>query len=67
MLKELIDSPEATTQGFVLDLDYAYNETPTSWFRKFEEHKLLEGISLTHIVELDENNEEIKARAANLW
>jgi len=67
MLKELIASPEAQTQGYVIDLDYAHQEKPYSWVKKFQEHDILSGQQLTHIVELLEDNYEIKSRAATLW
>jgi len=35
MLKEMIASPEAQTQGYVIDLDYSHQEKPHSWVKKF--------------------------------
>jgi len=68
MLKELVASPEAQTRGFVLDLDFAYQaDQPLSWFNRFNSFNILNGQDLTHIVELIEDNHEVKARAANLY
>lgn len=65
MLKEMIASPEATTQGFVIDLDFADNAL--SWHKRFQNHDILGGKTLTHIVELEEDNAEVQQRAAKLW
>lgn len=67
MLKDMIASPEAQTQGYVIDLDFAFHEKPNSWFKRFREFDILCGQELTHIVELMEDNYEIKLRSSNLW
>lgn len=65
MLKQMIASPEAQTRGFVIDLDIAYSaEDATSWVQKFQNHDILGGQQITHVVELIEDNYETKFRAS---
>lgn len=65
MIKELLQSPEARTKGFVLDLDFSANNDK-SWVARIQDSKLLPEPEFTHIVDLVEDKNETIKRAAEL-
>lgn len=67
MLVEMVASPEAQTRGFVIDLDFAHHDKPHSWFRRFERNNILGDQELTHVVEMLEDNLEIKTKTADMF
>ena len=65
MIKELIQSPEARTKGFVLDLDFSHN-SEKSWVARIQDAKILNDPEFTHIIDLIEDKAETFKRAAEL-
>ena len=70
MIVELmVVSPEASTKGFVIDLTFAKNDDDQQWGARLLENNILDsqyGTELTHIVELQADDDEVKKRARNL-
>lgn len=65
MIKELLQSPEASTKGFVLDLDFSANNEK-SWVARIQDAKWLPEPEFTHIVDIVEDKNETFKRAAEL-
>ena len=79
ILTDLISSAEATTRGFVLDLNFTAEELPDenaatvemqdlnkSWLTRINECDMLAGKQFTHVVELIMNQQEVIRRSDNM-
>lgn len=64
MIREQVHSDEAATKGFVLDLEFTRN-SDKSWAAKLQE-AILEGKNLTHVIEIQLEDDEIKLRSKSL-
>jgi len=65
MLKELVESPEAQTKGFVIDIDFSQYSDKT-WAKRFEDAKIMQDKVFTHVVELIEDPSETLRKASQL-
>ena len=63
----LINSPMAQTKGFILDLTFSKNADDLQWgTRLIDKEILVDHNELTHIIELQADDFEVKKRAAGL-
>jgi hypothetical protein len=71
MIKQMVESNEARTRGYVLDLDFfAYEEKEepkSSWVQRFRKLDILGTQNLTHIVDLQEDSSEVRQHASQLF
>ena len=65
MLKELVESPEAQTKGFVIDIDFSQYSDKT-WAKRLEDAKIMQDKVFTHVVELIEDPNETLRKASQL-
>lgn len=67
IIKLMVNSPQAQTKGFVLDLTFSKNEEEIQWGTRLVENAVLtEHNELTHIVEIVAEDEEVKRRADSI-
>lgn len=67
IVKLMVNSPEAQTKGFILDLTYAKNSEDKQWGTRLIDKDILSGSNeLTHIIELYCEDDEVRKRAKDL-
>ena len=57
--------PKAQTKGFVLDLSFS-KASGALWMQRFSDSGMLENNEITHVVDLDMEDDEVRLRAENL-
>ena len=64
IIKEMVESNDAQTKGFIIDLTFADG---VQWGSRLIERETLSGANeLTHIIELTCDDDEVRRRAASL-
>ena len=67
IVKLMVESPEAQTKGFIIDLTFSKNDEDKQWGSRLIDKDILSGGNeLTHIIELYCEDDEVKKRAAGL-
>ena len=67
IVKLMVNSPEAQTKGFIIDLTFAKNSDDKQWGSRLIDKDILSGSNeLTHIIELYCEDDEVKKRADGL-
>ena len=67
IIREMVNSPEARTKGFIMDLNFHSKQDVEQWGVRLMENEILtEGNELTHIIELIAEDEEVKLRSRNI-
>lgn len=63
----MVNSHEAQTKGFIIDLTYARNGQDKQWGTRLIDKDILSGPNeLTHIIELYCEDDEVRKRAKDL-
>lgn len=67
ILQIMIESPEAQTKGFIIDLNFHSKSEIENWgVRLMEKDILSDHNELTHIIELMADDDEVKRRSRNI-
>ena len=67
ILAEMIESPEAQTKGFIIDLNFHARSEIENWgIRLMERGILSENNEITHVVELLADDDEVKRRSRGI-
>ena len=67
IIREMVNSPEARTKGFIMDLNFHSKEGVEQWGVRLMENEIItDGNELTHIIELLADDDEVKLRSRNI-
>ena len=67
IIREMVNSPEARTKGFIMDLNFHSKEGVEQWGVRLMENEIItDGNELTHIIELMADDDEVKLRSRNI-